>query len=438
MVPLPRTGSLGLIAFAVLAVLASVTGCAESEARQRERPAATPTTSSQRSVPARTPPPTRAARPAPRGLRDRGIFPRFDPTLRLRVVSTLAKSRTSIVVDKARRLLVLRADGVPIRIYPIRLGSQPRGHKQRQGDGRTPEGRYTIVQAERPPLARRYGARSLRLSYPNLRDGTAGRRRGLITAAELRAIARAERLGRTPPQRTRLGGSIRIHGGGLGRDWTLGCIAMHDADIIELYRYVRVGTPVEVHAGGGPHPPWKDTDGDAIPDQIDVLRGALKAARNGARYHSAYVRLAYPGGDVPARQGVCTDVIVRAFRNAGIDLQVALYQDVRAHPQRYPGIKRPDRNIDHRRVRNLLPFFRAHYRLVNRRVPASRRHTLLPGDVVFLDTLPRAGPDHIGIIADTVGANGWPQVINNWTVGYHTQAMDLLPGVPITHHFRLR
>jgi len=130
--------------------------------------------------------------------------------------------------------------------------------------------------------------------------------------------------------------------------------------------------------------------------------------------------------------------VVRALRNAGIDLQAALQRHLRAQPRRYPWIRRPDPNIDHRRVRNLLVWFQAHTRLLGTTVAPDRRHTLLPGDIVFLDTLPRPGPDHLGIIADTLGPGGWPQVINNWTDGYRTQALDLLPGVPITHHFRLR
>jgi uncharacterized protein YijF (DUF1287 family)/lipoprotein-anchoring transpeptidase ErfK/SrfK len=369
--------------------------------------------------------------------RDRGVFSRFDGQVRARVPPWIKTRQTSVVIDKARRLLVLRANKVPLKVYPIALGFTPKGHKQRQGDGKTPEGTYTIVERLHRNLAPRYGARSLRLSYPGLADAKRGRRKGLITRAQLRRIARAHRRHRMPPQRTALGGSIRLHGGGVGRDWTLGCVALRDRDVKELYAHTRLGTPVHVHAGGGARPPWSDRDGDGIPDQVDVLRGARKAALNGARYHGAYYSIEYPGGDIPAKVGVCTDVIIRAFRNAGVDLQAAVYRDVRAHRRRYRSIKRPDPNIDHRRVRNLLPYFRAHYRLVNRKVTAARRHTLLPGDVVFLDTLSHPGPDHLGIIADTASPNGWPQVINNWTTGYRTQAMDLLPSVTITHHFRI-
>ncbi|HLD66344.1 MAG TPA: DUF1287 domain-containing protein, partial [Pseudomonas sp.] len=77
-------------------------------------------------------------------------------------------------------------------------------------------------------------------------------------------------------------------------------------------------------------------------------------------YDPAYRRLAYPGGDVPLATGVCTDVLIRALRAQGLDLQVAVHQDMRQHFAVYPkawGLKRPDANIDHRRVPNLMTYF---------------------------------------------------------------------------------
>src|SRR6185503_1876773 len=84
--------------------------------------------------------------------------------------------------------------------------------------------------------------------------------------------------------------------------------------------------------------------------QVGVTRG----------YDPAYVRLAYPGGDVPADRGVCSDVVVRAFRSIGVDLQVELHQDMRRDFAAYPrswGLRQPDPNIDHRRVQNLMTYF---------------------------------------------------------------------------------
>jgi len=177
-----------------------------------------------------------------------------------------------------------------------------------------------------------------------------------------------------------------------------------------------------------------DHDGDGIPDALDLLLGAKKAALNGAAYVEGYRSIPYPGGDVPRTEGVCTDVIIRALRNAGIDLQRLVHEDIRRAPRAYPMVRRPDRSIDHRRVRTLLPYFKRHWR----ELPADgAAEPLLPGDLVFLNTLGDARPDHLGIISDRRGSSGRPLVINNWTVGYRTAEMDLLRAVPVTHRFRL-
>src|SRR6185436_7664707 len=90
-----------------------------------------------------------------------------------------------------------------------------------------------------------------------------------------------------------------------------------------------------------------DRDGDGIPDALDVLIGARKTVLNGDAYVSGYHKLSFPMGDVPRDIGVCTDVIVRALRNAGLDLQVELQRDLRRAPRAYPMIRRAgDANID--------------------------------------------------------------------------------------------
>jgi uncharacterized protein YijF (DUF1287 family) len=180
-----------------------------------------------------------------------------------------------------------------------------------------------------------------------------------------------------------------------------------------------------------------DADGDGIPDALDLLIGAKKAALNRAAYTEGYRRLPFPGGDMPRRIGVCTDVVIRALRNAGHDLQALVHRDIRRAPRAYRGVvRKPDASIDHRRVRTLLPFFGRHWR----RLPADpdgRAEPLVPGDVVFLNTMGDAAPDHIGVVSDRLGPSGRPLIINNWTVGHRTAEMDLLSFVPITHRFRL-
>jgi uncharacterized protein YijF (DUF1287 family)/L,D-peptidoglycan transpeptidase YkuD (ErfK/YbiS/YcfS/YnhG family) len=180
----------------------------------------------------------------------------------------------------------------------------------------------------------------------------------------------------------------------------------------------------------------QDEDDDGIPDAVDILRGAKKAALNGASYKDSYQKLAFPGGDVPRTEGVCTDVIVRSLRNTGLDLQELLHNDIGARPRAYPMVKKLDPYIDHRRVRTLLPYFKAKYS----ELPTSHEDTAspyLPGDVVFMDTLGDSQPEHLGIISDTLGRSGFPLVINNWTVGTVTREMDLLGRVPVTHRFRV-
>jgi murein L,D-transpeptidase YafK len=154
-------------------------------------------------------------------------------------VGPLANPR--ILIEKtARRLTVLDGD-VPAKSYRIALGWGS-GDKVREGDGCTPEGEFYIC--VKNPKSRFY--LSLGLSYPNVEDAERGLRDGLITRTEhdriVDAIARMSR----PPWNTELGGEIMVHGDGAGWDWTLGCVAMANEDIAELYRTLSVGTPVEI------------------------------------------------------------------------------------------------------------------------------------------------------------------------------------------------
>jgi uncharacterized protein YijF (DUF1287 family) len=179
----------------------------------------------------------------------------------------------------------------------------------------------------------------------------------------------------------------------------------------------------------------QDQDLDGIPDQLDGLLGAKKALLLRSPYIVTYRALPYPGGDVPLNEGVCTDVVVRALRNAGYDLQRLVHEDAKIAPKNYPGITKLDKNIDHRRVRNLLVYFKRHFTSLDANVPSQTR-LFLPGDIVLFNTYGDASPDHIGIVSDTLGPNGLPLIINSWTVGYVTSEMDLLANVPTTHRFR--
>ena len=174
-----------------------------------------------------------------------------------------------------------------------------------------------------------------------------------------------------------------------------------------------------------------------------VLAGAVpsrlsEAARDQVgvtvTYDPAYVVLEFPGGDLPRDRGVCTDVVIRALRDAwGIDLQLAVNRDMTAAFAEYPalwGLTVPDRNIDHRRVANLATLFT--------RVGAGLTLTddptpYLPGDIVTW-TLPGNLP-HIGIVSDRWSKDGTPLVLHN--IGAGAQEEDILFAYPMTGHYRL-
>ncbi len=210
-----------------------------------------------------------------------------------------------------------------------------------------------------------------------------------------------------------------------------GALAVGGVDEAELRAvFAAAGTAPRLVTGAPPR--GEDRDGDGIVDRLDILLGAKKLLYNGARYIERYVSIPYPNGDVPRTEGVCSDTVIRALRNAGIDLQKEVHDDILRAPQAYPMVEKVDTSINHRRVRTLLPWFVRHWKTL----PPTARY--LPGDVVFFDTFPqREGPDHLGIVSDTISSTGHPMIINNWTDGATDAEMDLLAFVPVTHHFRL-
>lgn len=151
-------------------------------------------------------------------------------------------------------------------------------------------------------------------------------------------------------------------------------------------------------------------------------------------YDPSYVRLAYPGGDVPIDRGVCTDVVVRALRDAlNLDLQKLIHEDMSSAFSKYPkiwGLKKTDRNIDHRRVPNL----RCYFERKNYSLPVTdEKDNYLPGDFVTC-TVPPNRP-HIMIVSDRKSNNGVSLVIHN--IGAGTQEENRLFSFPITGHYRI-
>ncbi len=167
----------------------------------------------------------------------------------------------------------------------------------------------------------------------------------------------------------------------------------------------------------------------------EIVQAARARTLVDVRYDPKYVRLTYPGGDVSADTGVCTDVIIRTYRNAfRFDFQKAVHEDMRANFSKYPkswGLKRPDRNIDHRRVPNLEVFLKRQ----GASLPITKKaENYLPGDIVSWRLGGRIA--HIGIVSDRKSAWGTPLIIHN--IGQGPVEDDLLFNTDINGHFRFR
>ena len=149
-------------------------------------------------------------------------------------------------------------------------------------------------------------------------------------------------------------------------------------------------------------------------------------------YDGSYQKIAFPDGDVPRVRGVCTDVVIRAYRQLGVDLQVLVHEDMKRAWAAYPktwGLRQADPNIDHRRVPNLATFLKRHGQaLPVGSDPASFR----PGDIVTWQLA--SGVPHIGIVDAARSPRGTPLVVHN--VGDGTQLEDKLFEYRLTGHYR--
>jgi murein L,D-transpeptidase YafK len=146
----------------------------------------------------------------------------------------------NIIVEKKKRKLKLYDGKKLIKTYPISLGAVPVGDKEIEGDGKTPEGGfYVFTKNENSSFYL-----SLGLSYPNIEDANRGLKSNLISQAEFDEIQTAINTKQMPPQKTKLGGEIYIHGGGCDADWTQGCMALQNEQMKELFDVIAVGTTV--------------------------------------------------------------------------------------------------------------------------------------------------------------------------------------------------
>ncbi len=168
-----------------------------------------------------------------------------------------------------------------------------------------------------------------------------------------------------------------------------------------------------------------------------VIAAAIEQTQYTKGYDPAYAKIDYPNGDVPQETGVCADVIVRAFRAANIDLQKEVHEDMTANFAAYPktwGARKPDRNIDHRRVGNLMKWFERQ----QKSLPVTKREAdYAPGDVVAWDL--GNNRQHIGLITDVRNkqpGNEATRYLVAHNIGAGAQVEDVLFAWPVIGHYR--
>jgi uncharacterized protein YijF (DUF1287 family) len=186
-------------------------------------------------------------------------------------------------------------------------------------------------------------------------------------------------------------------------------------------------------------PPEQQTETVSLPAKSPpqlklTIDGAVDQIGKTTNYDPSYQKIEYPNGDVPIETGVCSDVIVRAFRHAGIDLQKDLHEDMKDNFAAYPtrwGLKTTDANIDHRRVPNLQTFFTRKGKSLSTDGGAE---TFLPGDIVTWD-LQLGGTEHVGMVV-----NVWYKPTQRYlivhNIGAGTCMEDVLFAWKITGHYR--
>ena len=165
----------------------------------------------------------------------------------------------------------------------------------------------------------------------------------------------------------------------------------------------------------------------------NISDAAIERTKSIVIYNGAYRKLAYPNGDVPKHFGVCTDLVIRAYRKLGVDLQKDIHIDIKSNFAKYPkkwGLKRPDKNIDHRRVPNLRVLF-------------ARKGITLPvtknpddyvaGDLVTWNV--SSSLPHIGIVVNRRSRDGKRPLISH-NIGWGPKLDDMLFEYPITGHYR--
>jgi uncharacterized protein len=166
---------------------------------------------------------------------------------------------------------------------------------------------------------------------------------------------------------------------------------------------------------------------------IRLSDAAIALTKTHVTYDPNYYRIGYPNGDLPPNRGVCTDVVIRAYRTLGIDLQKEVHEDMQQNFHHYPknwGLSKPDRNIDHRRVPNLMVFFS---RFGSSLTISNNPSDYLPGDIVTWNL--GGGLTHIGIVINQKSSdNNRYLIVHN--IGNGQEISDCLFSYQITGHYR--
>src|ERR1035437_3168169 len=171
-----------------------------------------------------------------------------------------------------------------------------------------------------------------------------------------------------------------------------------------------------------------------------LIEQAIAQTKKEVTYDAAYTQIKYPNGDVAANKGVCTDLVIRSYRGIGIDLQKEVHEDMLNHFNEYPTywkLKKSDSNIDHRRVPNLMVFFKRH----NAQIPVTQKaDDYKPGDLVCWNLQGKntpAGITHIGIIINQKSADGKRYLIVH-NIGAGNKIDDIFFEYVIIGHYRYK
>lgn len=165
---------------------------------------------------------------------------------------------------------------------------------------------------------------------------------------------------------------------------------------------------------------------------LELSAAAIELTKQKVVYDPSYVSISYPNGDVSEDKGVCTDVVIRAYRKLGIDLQKEVHEDMKNNFQLYPkiwGLTKPDKNIDHRRVPNLMKFFERHGNILP---ITDKAADYKPGDIVCWNL--GGSITHIGLVVNKKSIDGVrPMIVHN--IGAGQVLEDCLFNYKIIGHF---